>query len=199
MRALGDYHCKDVHTWEGGKCGFHEKSVCSCGECDDDEPPECEGKSYTTKNVIKCPFHHLAYRTECLPRANDAKAVIHPELGRGNSNQCEGHFSVLPHFRAKDQSLCRYLQKNYELHALCLENNWVCENYDCMLNYVISWRVLYHVTYPHKFMDVTVFVVAWQLIQTAGYPLRFVYFKLYFTLLGLGLDKSLKTAGLFWL
>lgn len=85
--------------------GFHDKTICSCGECKDDEDHTCEGKAYITKNIIKCPFHKLAYQIECERRAEDAEAVIHPEMGRGNSNQCEAHFSVLPHFRAKDQSL----------------------------------------------------------------------------------------------
>ena len=109
MRALGDYHSKDQHDWDGGECEFHALTVCSCGKCgDDDEDFSCEGKPYSTKSVLKCEFHHLAYRTECELRASDAESVIHPELGRGQSNLCEAHFSVLPHFRAKDQSLCRY-------------------------------------------------------------------------------------------
>jgi len=40
-------------------------------------------------------------------KAEDSKAVIYPELGRGNSNLQEAHFTVLPHFRAKDQRLKR--------------------------------------------------------------------------------------------
>ena len=39
----------------------------------------------------------------------DAASVIHKEMGRGHSNQCEAHFNVLPHFRAKNQNLCRYV------------------------------------------------------------------------------------------
>ena len=112
MRALSQYHCRDTHTWEGGECGFHRARVCSCDSCDEDEELKCEGKPYSTKsmNVLKCNFHWLAYRIECEARASDAKAVIHPEMGRGHSNQCEAHFTVLPAFRAKDQSLCRYGQ-----------------------------------------------------------------------------------------
>ena len=45
-------------------------------------------------------------------RAKGDKAVIHPEMGRGQSNLYEAHFYVLPHFRAKSQSLCRYLNTN---------------------------------------------------------------------------------------
>ena len=109
MRALGEHHVKNVHTWKGGECGFHPSSMCSCGQCPvEEEEHRCEGQPYITKNVLKCPFHQLAYQTECELRAKDAEVVIHPELGRGHSNQCESHFSVLPHFRAKDQSLCRY-------------------------------------------------------------------------------------------
>ena len=60
--------------------------------------------------MLKCEFHQLAYETECELRANDAESVIHPELGRGHLNLCEAHFTVLPHFAAKDQSFGRYLQ-----------------------------------------------------------------------------------------
>ena len=80
-----------------------------------DEEISCEGKAYSTKSVLKCEFHQLAYQTECELQANDAEAVIHPELGRGQSNLCEAHFTVLPHFRAKDQSLCRYVHVNNSL------------------------------------------------------------------------------------
>ena len=74
-----------------------------------DEEISCEGKAYSTKSVLKCEFHQLAYQTECELQANDAEAVIHPELGREQSNLCETHF------RAKDQSLCRYVHVNNSL------------------------------------------------------------------------------------
>ena len=115
MRSLGGHHCKDEHEWADGKCDFHPSTVCSCGKCNQDEEISCEGKAYSTKSVLKCEFHQLAYQTECELRANDAEAVIHPELGRGQSNLCEAHFTVLPHFRAKDQSLCRYVHVNNNL------------------------------------------------------------------------------------
>ena len=111
MRSLGGHHCKDEHKWDDGECDFHP-NVCSCGNCTQDDEISCEGKAYTTKSVLKCEFHQLAYQMECELRANDAEAVIHPELGRGQSNLCEAHFTVLSHFRAKDQSLCRYLHVN---------------------------------------------------------------------------------------
>ena len=110
MIALGTYHSKDVHTWgdaDGQSCGFHPDAVCSCGNCDENEKIGCSGVPHKTKNPLKCAFHQLAYQIECLHRADDAKSVIHPIMGRGHSNQCEAHFSVLPDFRAKDQSLCR--------------------------------------------------------------------------------------------
>ena len=115
MRSLGGHHCKDEHEWADGKCDFHPSTVCSCGKCNQDEEISCEGKAYSTKSVLKCEFHQLAYQTECELRANDAEAVIHPELGRGQSNLCKAHFTVLPHFRAKDQSLCRYVHVNNSL------------------------------------------------------------------------------------
>ena len=36
MRALGAYHCRDIHYWGGGECGFHPSISFSCGSCDDD-------------------------------------------------------------------------------------------------------------------------------------------------------------------
>lgn len=107
MRALGAYHVRNIHEWEGGQCGFHQMKVCTCKECNDDEV-ECEGTVYKTKNVVTCDFHWIAYQIECERRAEDADKIIHPEMGRGHSNLCEAHFTVLPQFRSKDQSLCRY-------------------------------------------------------------------------------------------
>ena len=98
MRALGKHHVKDVHTWEGGECGFHPLSVCSCRRCpEEEEDHQCDGQPYVTRNTLKCHFHQLTYQLECNLRAEDAQAVIHPELGRGHSNLCEAHSSVLPH------------------------------------------------------------------------------------------------------
>ena len=108
MRALGRYHCRDIHEWGDGEvCGFHPNLVCSCGKCDEDEEIKCDGKPYKTKNILSCEHHQLAYQLECERRAEDANSVIHPTMGRGHSNLCEAHFSVLPDFRAKDQNLSR--------------------------------------------------------------------------------------------
>ena len=109
MRVLGEYHCRNIHTWEDQQCGFHESASCSCGSCTDEQELSCQGKPYSTKNTLQCPFHWLAYRIECERRAKDAASIIHKEMGRGHSNQCEAHFNVLPHFRAKNQNLCRYV------------------------------------------------------------------------------------------
>ena len=110
MRALGEYHCRDVHEWGNDadeSCGFHDNIVCSCKECDEDAELQCQGKPYKTKAILGCDYHWMAYRFECERRAEDAQKVIHPTMGRGHSNLCEAHFSVLPDFRAKDQNLCR--------------------------------------------------------------------------------------------
>ena len=108
IRNLSTYHCRDVHKWEGGACDFHDEQSCSCKTCGDDEELQCEGTPYQTKCPLKCDFHWLSYRIECENRAEQAEEVIHPELGRGHSNLCEAHFTVLPQYRAKDQSLDRY-------------------------------------------------------------------------------------------
>lgn len=108
MRALGRYHCQDIHEWGDGEvCGFHPNVVCSCGNCNEDEELECDGKPYKTKTILTCEHHQLAYQIECECHAEDADHIIHPTMGRGHSNLCKAHFSVLPDFRAKNQNLSR--------------------------------------------------------------------------------------------
>ena len=66
MRALGKYHCRDVHTWdEGETCGIHMNTICSCNDCAEDEEIECEGTPYETKITLTCEFHWLCYQIEC--------------------------------------------------------------------------------------------------------------------------------------
>ena len=50
----------------------------------------------------------LLHMIECERRAEEVANVIQPEMGRGHSNLCEANFTVLPQFRSKSQSLCRY-------------------------------------------------------------------------------------------
>ena len=107
MRYLSEYHARDIHEWSGGQCEFHDNVVCSCKQCDGDGEIQCPGTPYHTKVPLTCEFHWLAYRIECERRAQDAHSVIHPVMGRGHSNLCEAHFNVLPHFRSKNQNLCR--------------------------------------------------------------------------------------------
>lgn len=107
LRELSQYHCRDIHEWNGGSCDFHSQLICTCGSCGEDEDLNCEGSPYKTKCPLSCEFHRLSFRTECEKRAEEAASVIHPELGRGHSNLCEAHFTVLPQFRAKEQSLNR--------------------------------------------------------------------------------------------
>lgn len=107
LRNLSQYHCRDIHQWETGSCEFHDQLICSCGSCEEDEDLQCDGTQYKTKCPLTCEFHWMSFRIECEKRANEASSIIHPELGRGHSNLCEAHFTVLPEFRAKDQSLNR--------------------------------------------------------------------------------------------
>ena len=105
MRQLGRYHSKDIHQWDGGKCAFHELKKCTCKQCEDQVL--CEGKEYHTRNPLACPMHALAFEIECERRAHQASALIHPELGRGNTNIVEASHHVLTKFRSKDQNLQR--------------------------------------------------------------------------------------------
>ena len=96
LRELSQYHCRDIHEWNGGSCDFHSQLICTCGSCGDDEDLNCEGAPYKTKCPLSCEFHWLSFRIECEKRAEEAASVIHPELGRGHSHFCEAHFTVLP-------------------------------------------------------------------------------------------------------
>lgn len=62
---------------------------------------------HKTKNPMTCEYHQLANQIECEHRARDAANVIHSVMGRGHSNLCEAHFTVLLDYRSKDQNLCR--------------------------------------------------------------------------------------------
>ena len=107
MRELGKYHARGIHQWNGGKCSFHPSIVCSCGNCDDDDNLQCEGKPYESKFVLSCELHSLGYEIECEVRASNAEKVIHPIMGRGHSNLCEAAFNVLPRYRAKSLAIHR--------------------------------------------------------------------------------------------
>ena len=74
--------------WFGHKCmrGNSEDDDLFLGTANQYGEISCEGKAYSTKSVLKYEFHQLAYPTEYELQANDAEAVIHPELGRGQSN-----------------------------------------------------------------------------------------------------------------
>ena len=99
MTAL-HHHARDVHAWKEGNCDFHAMFVCSCGQCKKGEL-NCSGKEYRTRHVLTCPFHSLLYEIECDRRAKRAWDIIHPEYGRGHTNQMETAHSVLTMFRPK--------------------------------------------------------------------------------------------------
>ena len=106
MRDLGRYHARGIHKWDGGQCDFHPLLVCSCGKCEKDDM-KCPGKEDQSAHVLTCPLHALAYEIECNHRADHAREIIDPELGRGHSNACEATFTVFPKFRPKDIGLQR--------------------------------------------------------------------------------------------
>ena len=105
IRELGKYHARGIHQWEGGKCSFHPSTVCSCGNCDDEDNLLCEGKPYESRFTLSCELHSLGYEVECEKRASNAGSVIHPIMGRGHSNLCEAAFNVLPRFRSKSLAI----------------------------------------------------------------------------------------------
>ncbi len=92
---------KDEHEWDGGKCFFHELSVRSCGKCSNNDSYKCEGKKYKTREVLKCPFHLLAYKIECYTRSKMADKLVDRVLKRGHSNWLEASHNVFIRFRPK--------------------------------------------------------------------------------------------------
>ena len=81
------------------QCEFHPLTVCSCGECEVKEDHQCEGKNYHTREVLRCPFHRLAYQIECDERAKTSNQLVHCELHRGHSNWLEASHNVLLRFQ----------------------------------------------------------------------------------------------------
>ena len=134
MLALGKYHCRDVHQWEGGSCTFHPLVKWSCKGCKGDadgfvEQLKCPGKAYHSANVLKCEFHALAYEIECHARAKEAEKVIDPGLGKGHSNLPESTFSVLTKFRAKDINLHqKHYQASTNLGLIQANMTWAFKN-----------------------------------------------------------------------
>ena len=100
-------HARNQHTWDGGQCNFHPLQVCSCGDCNDSEELSCSGKPYSTKYVLSCPLHSLAYEIEVHGRASMAEELVHPVLKRGHSNWPEASHNVFITFRPKHINLER--------------------------------------------------------------------------------------------
>ena len=65
MCVVSQYHCRDIHSWDEGSCGFHPQRSCSCNQRDEDQEQSCEGKVYHTKVPITLDYHWMAYRLEC--------------------------------------------------------------------------------------------------------------------------------------
>ena len=100
-------HARDEHTWDGGMCDFHSSHICSCGNCEDNEQLQCQGKDYHTRCPLSCPFHALAYEIECHDRALMSKKLIHPIFKKGHSNWLEASHTVFIRFRPKHINLER--------------------------------------------------------------------------------------------
>ncbi|CAH1242348.1 Hypp6603 [Branchiostoma lanceolatum] len=114
---MGKYHGCDVHAWKDPKtkkkvrCDFHPAKTCTCKKCKNNtkgQEPLCgKGSLYKSKTAIRCPLHSLLYEIETAKRAQQAHDIIHPELGRGNSNLPEASHNVMLRLRSKDVFLSR--------------------------------------------------------------------------------------------
>uniref|UniRef100_A0A1X7SHI3 Uncharacterized protein n=1 Tax=Amphimedon queenslandica TaxID=400682 RepID=A0A1X7SHI3_AMPQE len=98
------YHAKNVHKWDGGKCFFHDLTVCDFGKCKKSDIT-CQGKPYITKNVLNCPFHSLAYEIACETVIAKSKQTIHKELGCCHTSVIESSHNELLQFRTKNLNL----------------------------------------------------------------------------------------------
>ena len=91
-------------SMSGGMVGdvafIHSKFV-NCGKCKNTDKLECKGNPYSTKSVLSCRLHSLAYEIELNDRASMANDLVHPVLKRGHSNWLEASHSVLIRFRPK--------------------------------------------------------------------------------------------------
>uniref|UniRef100_A0A1X7UCX7 Uncharacterized protein n=1 Tax=Amphimedon queenslandica TaxID=400682 RepID=A0A1X7UCX7_AMPQE len=107
LMNLALHHFQDEHQWDGGQCDFHPLVVCSCGSCTDKYNLKCQGKPYKSDQVLKCPFHTLAYKLECQEKAGLADVLIHPEIGKVTTNPVEASHNVLVRYRSKNWNLAR--------------------------------------------------------------------------------------------
>lgn len=94
-------HARNEHKWDGGQCDFYHLKICSCscGKYDNTDGIECKGKPYSTKSVLSCHLHSLAYEIELNERASMDNHLVHPVLKRGHSNWLEASHSVLIRLR----------------------------------------------------------------------------------------------------
>ena len=96
-------HYRGIHKWDGGHCDFHRLTV----SCSDPDDLKCKGKPYESKYVLTCPFHSLVYELECYHCSTQANKLIHPKLGKVNTNLLEASHNVLIRFRPKDWNIAR--------------------------------------------------------------------------------------------
>ncbi|CAH1274779.1 Hypp9323 [Branchiostoma lanceolatum] len=151
LLSLGKHHGRDIHSWKDpstkkkAKCDFHPAKTCACPKCKNKtkgrEPLCGKGKLYKSKTAVTCPLHSLMYEIETATRAEKADRIIHPELGRGNSNLPEASHNVLLRLRSKDVFLSRlhYIVKtDMGLLQSCV--TWEQETKPFGQNF-IHWRV----------------------------------------------------------
>ena len=93
-------HARDEHEWEDGECDFHSLMLCSCRQRGEGDM-KCKGKAYINRIMLTCPYHSLAYHTDCEKRVQQAHDVTDPVLGRGHTNENEVSHNILIRFRPK--------------------------------------------------------------------------------------------------
>ena len=81
-----------MHEWDGGKCFFHDLTVCECGKCKKSDVT-CQGKPYKK------------YEIACEAVIAKSKQSIHEEFGCCHTSIIESSHNVLLQFRTKNLNL----------------------------------------------------------------------------------------------
>ena len=84
----------------------------SCGKCSGDGV-KCSGKSYKTRNSLKCPFLYLVYQIQCdsLRGATHSNVLVHPLVGKRHTHLVEA-------FHLHAHLLLRHSLKNASIHHI---------------------------------------------------------------------------------
>ena len=104
MRALGKYHARDEHKWDDGQCGFHPQEHALARSA-----MRTRSQNVLARITKLRMWSHVTF-IGCATRLNvtaELKMQSQSFIWKWVWDVAIPHFTVLPQFRAKDQSLNR--------------------------------------------------------------------------------------------